>query len=260
MRVYWQVDNGAVHWGPTSEYQGGQRRYGDPGVYYHHLRGQVSGTRPGDTVKVWFQAGQKHASDPFTYTAKAESSNKVLLMVAEDYTGPSPDQTPGPHYQDTYAKALQDAHLQSYDVYDVDAQGRAAPSTLGVLSHYKAVIWETGDDLHPPPGPGRRHGRGEDARRRDHRRARLHERRRQALGRRQDRPAGRLGPVPLQPAAGPTGAGVRVEPDGGPGSDGGRSTRPELQLCDDVQRLPAVLARRVRARQPGRRPRPPWAR
>jgi hypothetical protein len=27
------------------------------------------------------------------------------------------------------------------DVYDVDANGREAPSSLGVLSHYDAVIW-----------------------------------------------------------------------------------------------------------------------
>ncbi len=32
------------------------------------------------------------------------------------------------------------------DVYDVDAMGRKAPDALGVLSHYKAVIWYTGND------------------------------------------------------------------------------------------------------------------
>jgi Immune inhibitor A peptidase M6 len=112
-------------------------------------------------VKVWFQAGQKHTSDSFTYEAKEESSNKVLLMVAEDYTGPSadvPSPYAGPLYQDTYGKALSDAHV-GYDVYDVDAENRTAPTTLGVLSHYKAVIWETGEDLyvrHPgqPGGTG----------------------------------------------------------------------------------------------------------
>jgi hypothetical protein len=31
-------------------------------------------------------------------------------------------------------------------VYDVDARGRTAPDHLGVLSHYDAVIWYTGDD------------------------------------------------------------------------------------------------------------------
>ena len=33
------------------------------------------------------------------------------------------------------------------DVYDFDTQGRKAPHPLGVLSHYKAVLWETGDDV-----------------------------------------------------------------------------------------------------------------
>jgi hypothetical protein len=33
------------------------------------------------------------------------------------------------------------------DVYDVDANGRTAPSLLGVLSRYDAAIWYTGDDI-----------------------------------------------------------------------------------------------------------------
>jgi Immune inhibitor A peptidase M6 len=33
-----------------------------------------------------------------------------------------------------------------YDVYDIDARGRQAPDPLGVLSHYDAVIWYTGND------------------------------------------------------------------------------------------------------------------
>ena len=33
------------------------------------------------------------------------------------------------------------------DVYDFDTQGREAPHHLGVLSHYDAVLWETGDDI-----------------------------------------------------------------------------------------------------------------
>jgi hypothetical protein len=39
------------------------------------------------------------------------------------------------------------ANGQAADVYDVDAAGRLAPDALGVLSHYDAVIWETGNDL-----------------------------------------------------------------------------------------------------------------
>ncbi len=77
-------------------------------------------------------------------------------MSAEDYTGPSPAQdTSGPAYLATFEKALGDARV-GYDVYDVDAQGRAAPTNLGVLSHYKAVVWYTGDDLYArePGQPG----------------------------------------------------------------------------------------------------------
>ncbi len=55
---------------------------------------------------------------------------------------------------------------QTADVYDVDANGRKAPDALGVLSHYKAVIWYTGDDIvtrEPGWGGGERfaprHGR-----------------------------------------------------------------------------------------------------
>jgi hypothetical protein len=35
------------------------------------------------------------------------------------------------------------------DVYDMDWHGRRAPDALGVLSHYRAVVWETGDDVVP---------------------------------------------------------------------------------------------------------------
>ena len=55
----------------------------------------------------------------------------------------------------TYEQALTDAGI-AHDVYDVDARGRRAPSALGVLSHYDAVIWETGGDLYTrePTQPG----------------------------------------------------------------------------------------------------------
>ena len=70
----------------------------------------------------------------------------MLVVAAEDYTGASPVQTPGPHFVDTYIDALA-ANGQQADVYDIDAAGRVAPDALGVLSHYDAVVWETGNDL-----------------------------------------------------------------------------------------------------------------
>src|SRR4051812_2063208 len=82
--VHWTVNGGREHTASTSEWKGGQR-YGEPGVYYHRLRAQIAGTHPGDSVKVWFEA-KKSKTKPFTYTVKSDTGNKVLLMVAEDYT------------------------------------------------------------------------------------------------------------------------------------------------------------------------------
>jgi hypothetical protein len=157
--VHWKVNGGREHTASTREFKGGSK-YGDPGVYYHRLRGDVTGTHTGDKVQVWFTA-KKAKSDSFTYDVKNDTSNKVLILSAEDYTGnqatpPSPPTPyPGPKYLSYYKTALGDAGI-GYDVYDVDANGRTAPSYLGVLKHYKAVVWYTGDDqlVREPLQPG----------------------------------------------------------------------------------------------------------
>lgn len=143
----YQVNGGAVQSAPTSEWNGGER-FGSPGdVYYHIMRGQVTGTQPGANVKIWFEGGGQ-VSDSFTYTAKVESNAQVLVLAAEDYSGISPvyKKNDAPNYLSYYLDALA-ANGTAADVYDVDANGRKAPSALGVLSHYKAVIWYTGDDI-----------------------------------------------------------------------------------------------------------------
>jgi hypothetical protein len=66
-------------------------------------------------------------------------------MVAEDRTGNTAYSNDS--YAGYYTAALDAAGI-GYDVYDVDNAGRVAASQLGVLSHYKAVIWETGDDIY----------------------------------------------------------------------------------------------------------------
>jgi hypothetical protein len=149
VRVFWQINGGRVQRGDLQEWQGGER-YGESGTYYHRLRGQVSGAKPGDKVQVWFAKGNS-SSDPFTYTLAKSTGNPVLLLTSEDYSGRTSDvgssPYPGPLYQDDYEAALNTAGVK-YDVYDVDANGRTAASALGVLSHYKAVIWETGEDIY----------------------------------------------------------------------------------------------------------------
>jgi hypothetical protein len=97
------------------------------------MRGVVTGTSPGDSVEVWFEGGGER-SDSFAYRAVSETGRRVLVVAAEDYSGVSPPQTPGPHYLSCYLNALQ-ANGVTADVYDVDARGRTAPDHLGVLSH-----------------------------------------------------------------------------------------------------------------------------
>jgi hypothetical protein len=146
----YRINGGAVQSAPTSEWTGGER-YKPAAVYYHELRGVVTGTSPGNSVEVWFEGGGAR-SDSFTYQAVSESGRRVLVVAAEDYTGPSPVQTPGPHYLSYYLNALT-ANGVAADVYDVDARGRVAPDHLGVLGHYDAVLWYTGDDnVTRPPG------------------------------------------------------------------------------------------------------------
>ena len=58
---------------------------------------------------------------------------------------PNYPDTSGPNYLTYYTDAL-DANGVAYDIYDVDKRGNRSPDWLGVLSHYDAVIWYTGDD------------------------------------------------------------------------------------------------------------------
>ena len=144
VELKYRINGGKEQSGTTDEYNGGERYGGKTDVYYHVVEGQVKGTKAGDSVEVWFEA-KKVTSPSFTYHVASTTQNKVLVVAAEDYSGASPVQTPGPHYLQYYLDALAANGIQA-DVYDVDANGRTAPDDLGVLSHYKAVIWYTGDD------------------------------------------------------------------------------------------------------------------
>ena len=153
----YRVNGGRTQTKSTNEWNGGVR-YGDEGDYwYHRMRGQVTGTKPGDNVQVWFTSSKRHKkSDSFTYKVRSDSNAKVLVLAVEDYSGNSDlpayaDRTK-PNYLSYYAEAL-DANNTEYDVYDYDAEGRKAPDALGVLSHYDAVIWYTANDNVTRAGP-----------------------------------------------------------------------------------------------------------
>jgi hypothetical protein len=146
--VHYRVNDGPEQVAPTTEFAGGER-YGEVGRFYARLRGTVRGAHPGDDVTVWFEAGTDQSA-PFTYRLVSDTASPVLVLAAEDYTGRSPayGKTDGPSYLTPYVAALR-ANGIVPDVFDIDAHGRTAPSPLGVLSHYRGVVWYTGDDIVP---------------------------------------------------------------------------------------------------------------
>jgi hypothetical protein len=149
VNIHWRVNGGPRESAPAPEYDGGER-YDETGdVYYRRARGEVTGATAGDEVRVWFKAGGKR-SQAFTYEVRSDTGAPVLVLAAEDYTGttasPAYRNTRGPFFNDYYEDALTDLGID-YDLYDVDAEARKAPDELGILSHYSAVIWYTGNDL-----------------------------------------------------------------------------------------------------------------
>lgn len=151
LRLNYSVNGGPATSVKTSLWTGGER-YGDTHHdYYGEFRGTVTGTASGDSVKVWFTGFKPGkgpvGSEPFTYTVADDIGGDVLILAAEDVTGVSPAQgVTSAKYADDYAAALTAAGYTS-DVYDVDVNGRVAPHHLGVLSHYDAIVWESGDDI-----------------------------------------------------------------------------------------------------------------
>ncbi len=140
----YRINGGDARSAPTSEFTGGER-YEPSARYYREMRGVVTGTSPGDSVEVWFEGGGER-SPSFTYRAVSDSDRRVLVVAAEDYSGASPAQAPGPHHLQAYLDALA-ANGVAADVYDVDARDRTAPDHVGVLGHYDAIVWYSGDDV-----------------------------------------------------------------------------------------------------------------
>jgi hypothetical protein len=159
-RLNYRIDGGRTHSVAVHAWDGGERYGDDHDRYYGEFRGSVRGAAPGDRVEVWFSArtGRTGArssraveSEHFTYTAASDAAAEpdVLIVASEDYEGVSPVYPAGtaaPKYADEYAAAL-DANGVTHATWDVDAQG--VPHPLGVLGHFDAVIWETGDDRLP---------------------------------------------------------------------------------------------------------------
>ncbi len=152
--LHYRINGGRERTDRTREWRGGERYGDDMDKYFAERRGTVTKARAKDKVQVWFTArnGRKTVkSAPFTYTVADKIGSDVLVLAAEDVTGVSPANTDGAtsaRYAAAHVAALRSAG-RSADVYDLDTRGRKAPHPLGVLSHYRTVLWETGDDVIP---------------------------------------------------------------------------------------------------------------
>ena len=162
--LHYRINGGSVQTAPTSESPEGERYGGNNAYnnYYHYLQGQIPTSR-GDSVRYWFSAGDStSARSTFEVVGHVDENAEVLLVGNEDRTG----QTNIPEYESTdpdkpnyahYYRAALSANNISFDNYDIDRQGRVAPDQLGVMSHYDAVVWYTGNNLvtrEPEWGPG----------------------------------------------------------------------------------------------------------
>ena len=150
LTMRYKINGGRTLTVPVREWRGGERYGNEAKVYYAEFRGVVRGAKPGDKVKVWFTGDRpgkgKRTSKSFTYRLAEDTRNKVLVLANEDYEGVNPEETPtgvGPKYTDTYVAALKGAGYKA-SVWDVSRQG--VPHHLGVLGHFKAVVWYLGDN------------------------------------------------------------------------------------------------------------------
>jgi hypothetical protein len=130
---------------PPGEVYGGNNAYNS---YYQYLRAEIPVSQ-GDSVEYWFTGGGE-STEHVTFQVVNDADADVLIVAAEDYTGisnvPAYASTTSPNFLSYFTDAVTAAE-RTYDLYDVDAMGRTAPDHLGVLGHYDAVIWYTGNDF-----------------------------------------------------------------------------------------------------------------
>ncbi|MEV7625899.1 M14 family zinc carboxypeptidase [Actinoplanes sp. NPDC089786] len=128
-KLHWRVNGGAERTAAVTAWRGGEVYGGTDNLYYDEYRGAVTGAPGGATVEVWFTGtahGKRVASDRFTYTVVKPKRGDVLILADEGAPA-------------TRAKLYADA-VGGAPVWDVATQG--SPDDLGVLSHYRAVVWE----------------------------------------------------------------------------------------------------------------------
>ncbi|MFE1549123.1 M14 family zinc carboxypeptidase [Streptomyces sp. NPDC058718] len=141
----YRINGGRTHREELDAWKGGETYGGEDNLYFDEYRAEVEGAGPGDSVEVRFTArtreGKATASAPFTYKVAERPRGDVLVLADEGGT------TAAKHTA-AYVKALADNGRKAA-VWDVATQG--TPDALGVLSHFRTVVWYTGAER--PSGP-----------------------------------------------------------------------------------------------------------
>ncbi|MEV4425779.1 M14 family zinc carboxypeptidase [Streptomyces sp. NPDC049602] len=134
----YRINGGRTQSEELDAWKGGETYGGDDNLYFDEYRAEVGGARPGDSVEVWFTArtreGRATSSAPFTYKVAERPRGDVLVLADEGGT------TAAGHTA-AYVRALADNGRKAA-VWDVATQG--TPDALGVLSHFRTVVWYTG--------------------------------------------------------------------------------------------------------------------
>ncbi|XVQ10309.1 M14 family zinc carboxypeptidase [Spirillospora sp. CA-255316] len=145
----YRINGGAVRSDGAREWRGGERFGNENDHYFAEYRGKVTGQKSGDKVEVWFEGtknGKRVASQKFTYTVRDAGKADVLVIADEDYKGINPAYPAGtnaPRYARQYADLVKSAKHEPL-VWDIDKDG--VPHDLGVLKHFKGVVWYLGDN------------------------------------------------------------------------------------------------------------------
>ncbi|HEX6027065.1 MAG TPA: M14 family zinc carboxypeptidase, partial [Solirubrobacter sp.] len=158
---------------PMTPAPAGERYNEVRGYYFERRQAVFEGTigsrtvQAGDVVNVIVKAGglQREFRYRIEATQQDETKKRVLVVAAEDYTGKSPNVTAGydtaPRYLDEHVAALEAAGYE-VNVFDIDNPPQNGgspnpvpheaikyPTYLGVMSHFDAVNYYTGDDFAP---------------------------------------------------------------------------------------------------------------
>ncbi|MFD7440263.1 M14 family zinc carboxypeptidase [Streptomyces sp. NPDC059909] len=142
----YRINGGRTHDEDLTPWKGGDVYGGEDNIRFDQYRAEVEDTEPGDKVEVWFTGrtrdGKRVSSTPFTYTVAERPRADTLVIAEEGAPG-----TPARHTA-AYTQALADNGRKAA-VWDVATQG--TPHALGVLSHFRTVVWYTGSGK--PSGP-----------------------------------------------------------------------------------------------------------